>query len=133
MESYAIPNELKQKILDCGFSIEDEGDNYVRFGKTSPAGQDFGFSVNLGEDLIDFAANIKSTYSDFDISEETYLWLDRSGHGQNGAPYDMRDCYNDMEACKEAIYELYCVIDDYLNEEENHEVAAEPLVSPDIH
>lgn len=86
----------------------------------------------MGEDLIDLAANIESTYSDFDVSEETYLWLDHSGHGQNGAPYDMRDCYNDMEACKGTIYELYCVINDYLNEEEDHEVT-ELLVSSDMH
>ena len=42
---------------------------------------------------------------------ETYLWLDSDGHGKNGAPYDMKDLYEDMEACREIIYELYEIVE----------------------
>ena len=45
-------------------------------------------------------------YSDFDVSRETYLWLDDTGHGKNGAPYDMIEVYHDMEECEELIQEL---------------------------
>ncbi len=37
---------------------------------------------------------------------EAYLWLDSDGHGINGAPYDMKDLYEDFEACESAIYDL---------------------------
>ena len=35
------------------------------------------------------------------------LDLDNTGHGLNGAPYDMKDVYEDMEACKKMVYELW--------------------------
>ena len=35
-----------------------------------------------------------------------YLWLDETGHGRNGAPYDMIDIYNDMLECESIIEEL---------------------------
>lgn len=35
------------------------------------------------------------------------MWLDSDGHGINGAPYDMKDVYEDMEACQNMILELY--------------------------
>ena len=53
--------------------------------------------------------NLYERYSDFDVSSETYLWLDNTGHGTNGAPYDMKDLYEDMDACQEMIMELYNV------------------------
>lgn len=40
------------------------------------------------------------------IAKETYTCLDHSGHGINGAPYDMRDVYNDMEECQDEIEKL---------------------------
>lgn len=44
---------------------------------------------NLINALIEF-------YNIFDVSYETYLWLDDTGHGINGAPYDMEDVYKDQ-------------------------------------
>lgn len=44
---------------------------------------------NLINALIEF-------YNNFDVSYETYLWLDNTGHGTNGAPYDMKDIYEDQ-------------------------------------
>ena len=44
---------------------------------------------NLINSLIEF-------YNNFDVSYETYLWLDNTGHGVNGAPYDMKDIYEDQ-------------------------------------
>ena len=36
------------------------------------------------------------------------------GHGKNGAPYDMKDLYGDMEACQDMIYELYQALNEML-------------------
>lgn len=44
---------------------------------------------NLINALIEF-------YNNFDVSHETYLWLDGTGHGIDGAPYDMKDVYEDQ-------------------------------------
>lgn len=41
--------------------------------------------------------DLKSMVDDYDVSYETYLWLDDTGHGTRGAPYDMLDCYKDSE------------------------------------
>ena len=108
--------ELKDKIIkvaeENGWSvyIEDEAEDNIcfDFGKYSPAGQDFHVSAELEDMEIDtLTNNLYERYSDFDVSSETYLWLDNTGHGTNGAPYDMKDLYEDMEACHGMIMELY--------------------------
>lgn len=49
---------------------------------------------------------LKSLIDDYDVSYETYLWLDKDGHGKNGAPYDMLDCYRDSEEELEHLEDL---------------------------
>lgn len=73
-------------------------ENYVIFSVVSPAGQDFNVEVNI-ESPYDIPEHLDEFICAFDISEETYCWLDSFGHGTNGAPYDMRDVYDDMEWC----------------------------------
>ena len=129
---YTLPAKLVQKIKR-EYSIDYEGNNMIRFGRYSPAGQNFGFSVNAGDDLNDLRGNIAKAYLDFDCSAEAYLWLDSDGHGKDGAPYDMKDVYEDMEVCREYIDELGEIISDYMDEQDRGEQAAELLVSPDMH
>lgn len=83
--------------------IEEE---HVEFGRYSPAGKDFWmeFTTTSPEKLLEDMRNYINSY---DISEETYLWLDDTGHGKNGAPYDMMDVYEDAEACLNMVEELY--------------------------
>ena len=88
------------------WSVEQECDNVYDFGKYSPAGQDFHTSIDTENDFDYFLSNLNAIISDFDVSEEAYVWLDSSGHGTNGAPYDMKDVYEDMEACLENLEEL---------------------------
>lgn len=98
--------ELVEKIESLGWSVEKEGDNEYRLGKFSPAGQDFSI-VAEGEFIEDFIDSIYKAYDNFDVSEETYLWLDNTGHGTNGAPYHMKDVLEDMEVCEQMILDLY--------------------------
>lgn len=120
-EKETIKDKVEQIAREAGWSvnIDDETEDYIcyDFGKYSPAGQDFHVSAELEnmeiETLID---NLNSRYADFDCSEETYLWLDDTRHGKNGAPYDMKDLYEDMEACQEMIMELYKVFEDAKDE-----------------
>jgi hypothetical protein len=110
-----LSKALISKIENAGFSVSHEDGNDYYFRKCSTAGQDFGFSIDTGEDIAEFAKNVLRYYEDFDVSYEAYLWLDENGHGTNGAPYDMRDLYNDMEECEGFISELY----DLLMEEDD--------------
>lgn len=81
-------------------------DNEFTFSKYSPKGQDFNIEI-IANDLKEVIEKIQEKCDSFDCSEETYLWLDNTGHGLEGAPYNMKDLYEDMEACLEMMQELY--------------------------
>lgn len=106
-------NERIKKLAesqDWVVDIIDNGDsNYTFvFRKSSPAGQDFFFEVDIEENNIQYLLeNIYDFYKNYDCSYEAYLWLDNTGHGKNGAPYDMKDVYEDMQACEKAVLDLY--------------------------
>lgn len=93
--------------LDWRVNKEREDSTCLELQKYSPAGQDFFITIDTENDRDIFLENLYSYYENYDISYETYLWLDELGHGRNGAPYDMRDLYNDMEACEQMVYDLY--------------------------
>lgn len=110
-----LSKKLTAMIEKAGFSIYQEDENIFDFGKYSPYGHDFHISIDTEGNLDVFRDNLLAYYNDFDVSYETYLWLDDEGHGKNGAPYDMKDVYEDMEECQEFIYELYKIVDGYIN------------------
>ena len=114
---YVLPTDLAVEILAAGYEIEHDDDGCYRFGRYSPAGQDFGFAIDPGGSIMDLIHALYEYWDAYDVSYETFIWLDSSGHGGNGAPYDMRDCYNDMETCKGYIHELYSIINNYGNRE----------------
>lgn len=98
--------KLMLKIEILGWSVNNEGDNEYRLGKFSPKGQDFSIMIE-GEDTESLIGSIYQAYENYDVSEETYLWLDNTGHGTNGAPYQLRDVLEDMEYCEQMILDLY--------------------------
>ena len=111
--------EMRERVIEVaeenGWSVDmtsNDGDNFTyEFRKGSPAGQDFSFCADMEDnDVYSLINNIYERYNDYDCSEETYLWLDNTGHGKNGAPYDMKDLYEDMEACEQMMLKLHDVI-----------------------
>lgn len=98
--------EILDKIEELGWVITDEGNNYL-LSKFSPAGQDFNVIVTKSDDVNKFIENIYEAYENYDVSEEVRLWIDDFGHGKNGAPYEIKDLVEDMEWCKQAIYDLW--------------------------
>ncbi|HHT98198.1 MAG TPA: hypothetical protein GXZ90_09940 [Clostridiales bacterium] len=103
-------NKIIEVAENLEWNVTIDGE-YFELSKFSPAGQDFNIGIDGVEDIDSLVALLYERYLNFDVSEETYLWLDNSGHGQNGVPYDMKDLYNDMEACQEMILELYKELD----------------------
>jgi len=98
-----------KKVIDVadslGWSVTHNKGEF-EFQKFSPAGQDFNMCIPAVS-LIELKDELYGRWNDFDCSEEAHVWLDDSGHGKNGAPYDMKDLYEDMEACQDMIEELY--------------------------
>ena len=101
--------------VDC-YYVNNETEVCFSFEKYSPAGQDFYFSVSVpNEDDEDIFYNnvadaIYEYWEGFDVSYETYIWLDETGHGMNGAPNDMMDAYKDMKACEDMIHDLWLAL-----------------------
>ena len=95
-------DEIAEKF---GWSTHNH-DDYWCFSTTSPEVQDCNIEISLAETFEDLARQVKEWGNSFDVSEETYVWLDHFGHGKNGAPYDMKDCYEDMEWFKNKAIEL---------------------------
>lgn len=109
------------------FNAKNE-ENYWLFSQGSPAGQDF--NIELDTDNIDgLIETLQDRYEDYDCSEEAYIWLDHTGHGKNGAPYDMKDVYEDMEWCESKIKELADAVSNIRNEIVNFE-KCEPVFGP---
>ena len=97
------------------YSYTDEKETMVSFSfqKYSPAGKDFSFEVSVPNEDDEYtlyynvADAICTYFENFDVSYETYIWLDEEGHGKNGAPYDMSDVYKDTESCEKMINDLW--------------------------
>ena len=96
------------------YSYTDEKETMVSFSfeKYSPAGRDFYFEVSVPNDKDEYviyrsvADAIYTYFEGFDVSYETYIWLDDEGHGNNGAQYDMKDVYEDTLYCSGMIHDL---------------------------
>ena len=99
--------------VDSYYVDEEETEIIFSFEKYSPAGRDFYFEVSVPNDEDEYviyrsvADSIYTYFEGFDVSYETYIWLDEEGHGKNGAPYDMSDVYKDTESCEKMIDELW--------------------------
>lgn len=112
MMNKRIIDKIVEVLEDTDWNIYVDNEA-IQFSKISPAGQDFSVIVSQEDikSLDDLIESISNRYDNFDVSAEAYLWLDSNGHGVNGAPYEMIDVYNDMEACCENIDELHQTIE----------------------
>lgn len=99
--------------VDYSYTDEKETEIIFSFEKYSPAGRDLSFEVCVPNDEDEYviyrsvADAIYTYFEGFDVSYETYIWLDEEGHGKNGAPYDMSDVYKDTESCEKMIDDLW--------------------------
>ena len=99
--------------VDYSYTDEKEKEVIFSFQKYSPAGRDFYFEVSVPNKDDEYTLYyivsdaIADYWEHFDVSYETYIWLDEEGHGKNGAPYDMSDVYKDTESCEKMIDDLW--------------------------
>lgn len=95
-----------------GWSVETDasrpGFTEFEFRQYTPAGQDFGFSVEMRDgDPDSLLQELEKYYEAYDSDYEAYLWIGTDGHGKNGAPYHIKDIVSDMEAAEAMIDTLY--------------------------
>ena len=94
-----------------------QGEISFEFSKLSPAGQDFCFTRDVDydddEDYVfeELRVAVYRYWENFDVCEETYIWLDNTGHGMNGAPENMKDLYEDMQDCEDMIHDLWLALE----------------------
>lgn len=82
---------------ECCYEDEDSNTVLFSFVCTDHSGSmdtTQEFSVGSFEELI---KRITELAEDYDPEYETYLWLDDTGHGKNGAPYSMRAILDEKE------------------------------------
>ena len=95
---------------DWNVSFYNKGNNafYVCFQIYTSAGRDLNVEIELPDDAGEDELSQKLTEYDegFDVSYETYIWLDSFGHGKNGAPHELEDVLNDTKEAKRLIEEL---------------------------
>lgn len=112
--------KLVEILTDSGldWNVELDGES-ITLSTTSPAGQDCNLTImNTGE-LLD---QLMYNYEAFDPSYETYLWVDETGHGKNGAPHEIIDIYNDMKWLQNELHELCLLVKSELSEDTNKEI-----------
>lgn len=107
---------LLDEIKRLDYAVQHEDENIYLISNFSPCGQDCNVSIDTEDDAELFIDNIREYARDFDVSYETYLWLDDEGHGTNGAPYDMKDVYEDMEWWRDSLEELANALEIILSE-----------------
>lgn len=110
---------ILEKTQSLDYKIEQEDGIVYSLRTFSPFGQDCYAEIDSENDAEMFINNLRNYADDFDVSYEAYLWLDETGHGRNGAPYDMRDVYEDMEWWKNAMTELADTLAEALEEYDN--------------
>lgn len=97
----------------------DEKNKLIEFETSSPQGQDVIIEVDFNlktDDANDLQNRLTDLHENYDVSYNTYIWLDDFGCGKNGAPEDMRDLYNDMEWVKN----LHKEIADFIREPDRY-------------
>ncbi len=65
---------------------------------------DFEFKDGTTKEQISKA--FQEYYESYDVSYETYIWLDWDGHGKNGAPYELKDVLEDTMWIKNELKKL---------------------------
>jgi len=92
MEKTGVTMTLRDTYTEIGYYTNHSGEEILEIP----------FDDDLKQYLTDY-------YERYDVSEETYLWLDNTGHGKNGAPYDMADVLADKQEWESKLKDLAMV------------------------
>lgn len=74
--------------------VHEDGNSY---GFRWLGGDYDGYITLTGDTMEELAEDAYAAYENFDVDQETALWIDDDGHGKNGAPYHIRDILEEFE------------------------------------
>lgn len=104
-----IENKLEKTQWTVDVTINNEEKRVdVCLEIYSPAGRDVcvEFTFEDGTTKKQIHSEFESYYESYDVSYETYLWLDWDGHGKNGAPYELEKVLIDTQWVENELSEL---------------------------
>ena len=110
---------LQEQVEKLGWSMKIYED-YISLTIYSPKEQEHYHEItlkHLENGDVDFHSFIEELYEcveNFDVEENTMLWVDDEGHGKNGAPYRLKDVLKDMEWCKKQSVKLYNKLNQFI-------------------
>lgn len=99
-------NEMISALERCGVEVSVSEDMLTITYHTAHGGEENEEipSSQFGDRNI--AIWLRYTYDFYDVSYETYIWLDDTGHGKNGAPSEMEDVLADKKEWERKLSEL---------------------------
>ncbi len=80
---------------------------YHRIGDTK---RYFKIEVDLSVEPEDLLKQIHELFIFFDVSKETMPFLDKNGHGIDGFPRSMKECYELIEGVRDEINHLHLIM-----------------------
>ena len=108
-----IVKYLESKLNDTEWKVDttiNEKNNQVELSLETwtPAGRDVVFEFEFKDKTTkeQISKSFQEYYDNYDVSFETYIWLDDEGHGKNGAPYEMESVLIDTQWVENELSEL---------------------------
>lgn len=111
IKEYIISKELNSGLICDTWSFsftEDDNKLNVTFSMHTKHGREYCIECEFNNKTTknDISETLQYHYDIFDVSEETYIYLDNTGHGKNGAPYELRQVLEDTEEIESSIESL---------------------------
>lgn len=97
----SLKERLIDKALELGWTVNVD-DHCWEFGKYSPAGEDFWFSIsdkNVVKELLEY-------YEGFDTEDHVMMHMEAKSHGVSGVP-SLKELVADADDIEKMIEELY--------------------------
>lgn len=98
-------NKLEELCKGTNWEPEREDDN--SYGFQWLGGDYDGYITLSGDTIEELAEDAYAAYDNFDVDEETALWIGEDGHGKNGAPYHIRDILEEFESYEKDLENLW--------------------------
>ena len=101
-----ISDKMRKALEKCGVDVSNTDFGIQITYYTKHGGEE---DVDVPESQCDdeaIAEWLSREYENYDVSYETYIWLDNTGHGANGAPHELEDVLADKKEWERKLYEL---------------------------
>lgn len=74
------------QMMDADWNVNIDGDS-VEFSQSSPAGEDFSFSIqHHNGDMREVYKEVSEYYQGFDVEDHVKMWLEAKSNGVSGVP-----------------------------------------------